>query len=144
MILSDEPILYPYVTQPDILVVMSQEAYTRFTPDLKAGRHTDHRAGTGADLRYQAGERVYGVPATRLAEELGKRMVLNIVMVGFFAAVTHVLSADSLRKAVADSVPPAMRDLNLRAFDKGFEFGLTKVRELAAEEHETVPSLEDE
>jgi hypothetical protein len=46
--------------------------------------------------------------------------------------------------AVADSVPPAMRDLNLRAFDKGFEFGLTKVRELAAEEHETVPSLEDE
>ena len=29
VILSSEPILYPYVTQPDILVVMSQEAYTR-------------------------------------------------------------------------------------------------------------------
>ena len=37
VILSTEPILYPYVTQPDVLVVMSQEAYTRFAPQLKPG-----------------------------------------------------------------------------------------------------------
>ena len=144
VILSDEPVLYPYVTRTDILVVMSQEAYTKFTPDLKESGILIVEEDLVRISGIKAGERVYGVPATRIAEELGKRMVLNIVMVGFFAAVTHVLSADSLRKAVADSVPPAMRDLNLRAFDKGFEFGLTKVRELAAEEHETVPSLEDE
>ena len=35
---------------------------------------------------------VYSVPATRIAEELGKRMVLNSVMVGFFTAVTRLLS----------------------------------------------------
>ncbi len=35
VILDSEPILYPYVTQPDILVVMSQEAYSLFTPQLK-------------------------------------------------------------------------------------------------------------
>jgi 2-oxoglutarate ferredoxin oxidoreductase subunit gamma len=73
---------------------------------------------------------VYSVPATRLAEELGKRMVLNIVTVGFFAAVTGLLGVDSLRKAVADSVPPAMRDLNLEAFERGLEYGLTKVKEV--------------
>ena len=37
VILSDEPILYPYVTQPDVLVVMSQEAFRRFSPELKEG-----------------------------------------------------------------------------------------------------------
>jgi hypothetical protein len=37
VILSDEPILYPYVTQPHVLVVMSQEAYTRFAPELREG-----------------------------------------------------------------------------------------------------------
>src|ERR1700758_5830762 len=37
VILSGEPVLYPYVTQPDVLVVMSQEAYTRFAPELKPG-----------------------------------------------------------------------------------------------------------
>ena len=70
-----------------------------------------------------SGIRVYGVPATRLAEELGRKMVLNIVMVGFFGAVAGILDRESLRKAVADSVPPAFQDLNLRAFDKGFEYG---------------------
>jgi 2-oxoglutarate ferredoxin oxidoreductase subunit gamma len=37
VIISTEPILYPYVTQPDVLVVMSQEAFTRFAPQLKPG-----------------------------------------------------------------------------------------------------------
>jgi len=67
--------------------------------------------------------KVYSVPATRLAEELGKRMVLNSVMVGFFTAVAHLLEADAVRQAVADSVPPSFRDLNLKAFEMGFEYG---------------------
>jgi 2-oxoglutarate ferredoxin oxidoreductase subunit gamma len=52
-------------------------------------------------------------------------MVLNVVMVGFFGAVTGLISPESLRKAVADSVPAAFQELNLRAFDKGFEFGVS-------------------
>ena len=35
VILSDYPILYPYVTRPDIMMVMSQEAYNKFAPELK-------------------------------------------------------------------------------------------------------------
>jgi len=77
------------------------------------------------------GVRFYGVPATRLAEELGRKVVLNIVMVGFFAAVTGLLEADALRKAIADSVPPHMEKLNLKAFDKGFEYGSHTLDRLA-------------
>lgn len=123
VILSDLPVLYPYVTQPDILVVMSQEAYSRFTPELKDGGilivEEDLVRLTGLPRNI----RVYGVPATRLAEELGKKMVLNVVMVGFFCAVTALLDRDAMRNAVADSVPAPFRELNLRAFDKGFEYG---------------------
>jgi 2-oxoglutarate ferredoxin oxidoreductase subunit gamma len=123
VILSNEPILYPYVTRPDILVTMSQEAFALFTPQLK----DDGILIIEQDLvhveKLPPGVRVYGVPATRLAEELGKRMVLNIVMVGFFAAVTNVLEPEAIRQAVADSVPPAFRELNIKAFDKGFEYG---------------------
>jgi 2-oxoglutarate ferredoxin oxidoreductase subunit gamma len=123
VILSDHPILYPYVTQPDVLVVMSQEAYTRFTPELKDGGILIVEEDLVNLGEIKGGVRVHGVPATRLAEELGKRMVLNVVMVGFFAAVTGLLTPESLRKAVADSVPPATRELNLKAFDKGFDYG---------------------
>ncbi|HEY1337668.1 MAG TPA: 2-oxoacid:acceptor oxidoreductase family protein [Bryobacteraceae bacterium] len=131
VILSTEPILYPYVTQPDILVVMSQEAYTRFTPQLKLRGILITEQDLVRIDRAPAGVRLYGVPATRLAEELGRKVVLNIVMVGFFGAVTGLLDPESLRKAVADSVPAAMQKLNLEAFDKGFEYGSKLLLEMA-------------
>ncbi len=124
VILSDEPILYPYVTQPDVLVTLSQEAYTKFTPDLKENGILIVEKDLVRLSAIKPGVRVYSVPATRLAEELGKRMVQNSVMVGFFAAVSNLLTPDSLRKAVADSVPAAFQELNLKAFDKGYEYGM--------------------
>jgi 2-oxoglutarate ferredoxin oxidoreductase subunit gamma len=123
VILSTEPILYPYVTQPEILVVMSQEACTRFVPQLKPGGILITEQDLVRVGQMPNGVRAFGVPATRLAEELGRKVVLNVVMVGFFGAVTNLLDPDSLRKAVEDSVPPAMAKLNLQAFDKGYEFG---------------------
>lgn len=125
LVVSDSPVLYPYVTWPDIMVIMSQEAYNRFAPELKPGGMLiiEEDLVRVSDLKGET--KVYAIPATRFAEELGKRMVLNSVMVGFFTAVTKLLSADAVRKAVADSVPGTFRDLNLKAFDKGYEYGLT-------------------
>jgi 2-oxoglutarate ferredoxin oxidoreductase subunit gamma len=125
LVLSESPVLYPYVTRPDFLVVMSQEAYARFVPELKEGGTliVEQDLVRVSDLNQEI--QVYSVPATRIAEELGKRMVLNSVMVGFFTAVTHLLDPDAVRKAVADSVPPSFRELNLQAFEKGLEQGAT-------------------
>jgi 2-oxoglutarate ferredoxin oxidoreductase subunit gamma len=123
LMLSDQPVLYPYVTQPDVLVVMSQEAYTKFAPELKDRGTLLIERDLVRVSEMPAQTRIYSIPATRIAEELGKRMVLNIVMVGFFAAVTQLLEADAVRKAIADSVPASFRELNLKAFDKGYEYG---------------------
>ncbi len=123
LIISDSPVLYPYVTQPDIMVVMSQEAYNRFANELKPEGLLIVEEDLVRVSNLNRDKKVYSIPATRLAEELGKRMVLNSVMVGFFTAVTKLLTADAVRKAVADSVPPSFRELNLKAFDKGFEYG---------------------
>jgi 2-oxoglutarate ferredoxin oxidoreductase subunit gamma len=123
LIVSEAPVLYPYVTHPDILVVMSQEAYARFVPELKDGGILIVEQDMVRVSDLPGAIKVYSVPATRMAEELGKRMVLNSVMVGFFTAVTHLLEPDAVRKAVADSVPASFRELNLRAFEKGFEYG---------------------
>jgi 2-oxoglutarate ferredoxin oxidoreductase subunit gamma len=142
VITSDNPVLYPYVTRPDILVVMSQEAFTKFLPDLKQGGTLVAEADMVQLANVKPGTKVFTCPATRIAEELGKRMVLNIVMVGFFAAVTEVCQPESLRKAVADSVPPAFKELNLKAFDKGFEYGSRKL-ELSPEGEEQLVATGD-
>ncbi|MGA8539176.1 MAG: 2-oxoacid:acceptor oxidoreductase family protein [Terriglobales bacterium] len=124
LVISNTPVLYPYVTVPDILVVMSQEAYVKFGSELKDGgiMIVEQDLVRVADLKKNI--QVYSIPATRIAEELGKRMVLNSVMVGFFTAVTQLLEPDAVRKAVADSVPSNFRELNLKAFERGLECGI--------------------
>ena len=145
LMLSDQPVLYPYVTQPDVLVVMSQEAYTKFAPELKDGGTLLIERDLVRVSEMPAQTRIYSIPATRIAEELGKRMVLNIVMVGFFAAVTQLLKPDAVRNAIADSVPSSFRELNLKAFDKGYEYGqaaLAAGPERPDLEHDAVVSQE--
>jgi len=125
LVVSDSPVLYPYTTHPDIMVLMSQEAYNRFAPELKPGGVLIVEEDLVRVSNLNHDKQLYSIPATRFAEELGKRMVLNSVMVGFFTAVTKLLTADAVRKAVADSVPSSFRELNLKAFDKGYEYRLT-------------------
>jgi len=123
VVVSDGEILYPYVTRPHVLVCMSQDAYNRFSPKIADGGLLLIEQDMVNPEPVPNGARVYGVPATRIAEELGRRMVLNIVMVGFFAAVAKVVGPEAMRKAVEDSVPGGTTDLNLAAFDRGFAWG---------------------
>lgn len=121
---STEAIAYPYVKHPDVLVLMSQDAYNQFVPSLKPGGLVLYEEElVTVDGRLPKGSKAIGIPATRFAEELGRRLVLNIVMVGFFAGVTGLLSFESVEKAVKDSVPKGTEDLNMRALKKGFEYG---------------------
>ncbi|HTZ71138.1 MAG TPA: 2-oxoacid:acceptor oxidoreductase family protein [Acetobacteraceae bacterium] len=138
VILSDSPVLYPYVTRPDILVVMSQEAYTLFSPQIKDTGILVIEEDLVRIGELPAGVRVYSIPATRIAEELGKKMVLNIVMVGFFGAVSGVVDPDALRQAVAASVPEAYRELNLKAFDRGFDYGTKELSEVIVKQESQV------
>jgi 2-oxoglutarate ferredoxin oxidoreductase subunit gamma len=124
LIVSQTPVLYPYLTKPDIMVVMSQEAYSKFAPELKPGGLLLIEQDLVRVQDLANSPRVYGIPASRMAEQLGKRMVLNIVMVGFFGAISQVVSRESLRKAVEDSVPAAFRELNAKALEAGFDYGL--------------------
>ena len=138
VILSDSPVLYPYVPHPDILMVMSQEAYTLFSPQIKDNGILIIEEDLVRIGELPPGVRVYSIPATRIAEELGKKMVLNIVMVGFFGSVSQVIDPDALRKAVAASVPEAYRELNLKAFDRGFEYGTKALSEVIVKQESQV------
>jgi 2-oxoglutarate ferredoxin oxidoreductase subunit gamma len=140
LVLSPTPVLYPYVVKPDLMVLMSQEAYVKFAKDIKPG-------GTiiiERDLvRVQElpvpDVKVFAIPATRIAEDLGKRMVQNVVMTGFFGAISGLLKRESLRKAIEDSVPAAFAELNRKAFDAGYEYGLKHLESGAMELGEEDP-----
>jgi 2-oxoglutarate ferredoxin oxidoreductase subunit gamma len=133
LMVSREPVLYPYLSRPDILVTMSQDAYRKFSPGLKEGGtlifEEDLVRPATPDEELERRYRVYRVPATRLAEELGRKMVMNIVLVGFFVAVTGLMKAESAREAIRESVPPGTESLNLAAFEKGYAYGLKQLED---------------
>jgi len=123
IVVSDESVEYPYVTKPDILVVMSQEACNQFAPEMAPGGVLLYESDLVKPHNVPEGIKTYGVPATRLAEKLQRRMVANIVMVGFFAAVTDLMDVDAVRKSVETSVPQGTESLNLEAFELGYGHG---------------------
>ena len=68
------------------------------------------------------GQPAFGIPSTRIAESLGRSIVQNIVMLGFFAAATKIVSQENMREAVKTSVPAGTEELNLKAFDAGWSY----------------------
>jgi len=127
VIVDDHMIAYPYVKHPDVLVVMSQESLTRFGSEIAEGGILIIEEELVKLDTVPNNARVFSVPATRFAEELGKKLVTNIVMVGFFTAVTQVISHDAMRRAVLESIPKGTEDLNTKAFEKGYEYGKSLV-----------------
>lgn len=121
VIISEKDIYYPNVRVPDILVCMSQSGYDKFYTLLK-------EEGTliiDQDLvRSEDIERdFFAIPATRIAEELGRKMMANIIMVGFFTAVTGAISPKAARDTVLSSVPKGTEKMNETALKRGFDFG---------------------
>ncbi len=124
LVLSEEKVLYPYVRRPDLLVAMSQEGLSTYIDHLKPSGRLIYESDLVDISSVPAAIPRFGVPATALAESLRRRIVTNIVMVGFIASVVEEIGGDSARAAVLQSVPKGTEQLNGRAFDLGFEYGL--------------------
>lgn len=131
VVISDGPISYPYVANPAVLVVMSQEAYEKYSQGLSQ----DVPMLIDEDLvklKKSEKHRVFAIPSTRFARELGREAVANIVMVGFLAAVTGIVPADAMKKSVLDSVPKGTEELNTKAFERGYSYGLEQLKAVKA------------
>ena len=122
VVIADGEIAFPRVESADVLVVMSQDAYSTYAP----GRPGDCLLIVDEDLvvldeSLERGRHVLRAPATRLAGELGRRIVANIVMLGFLCGATGVVGIDEMHEAVAATVPKGTEELNARAVDAGYE-----------------------
>jgi 2-oxoglutarate ferredoxin oxidoreductase subunit gamma len=123
VVISDEPVLYPYIDTPDVLVAMSQEAYQKYIPQIRK----DTLVVIDEDLVKPDTASIQMpilMPARRIAAELGRLAVANVVMLGFFTAVTKALSVDAIKESIIASVPKNTGKLNLSAFEEGYASAL--------------------
>lgn len=123
LVVADSKVLYPYITVSDILVAMSQEGYEKFEPELSENGVLLMDEDLVKPKPQRGQVKVFAIPATRFAEQLGRKIVANVVMLGFFTAVTDVVSYEAMKKTIPSTVPEKAVDLNLKAFDMGYEYG---------------------
>ena len=119
VVISDEEIGYCGLYSAEYMMVISQEAHNKYTDDLA----DDAVVVLDPDLVPHADmDDAYEIPVTRLAEELGNKIVANIIMLGAFNEVAELVPEQALRDSVKDSVPGRFIDLNMKAVDTGIEY----------------------
>ena len=117
-------VLSPASSEPHVLVAFNQESLLKFGPTVKPGGTilydssvTEKTPDVAADVA------LIGVPFTRIATELGKRLVKNMVAMGAMQAATTLFPRESFETALneAHGSKPAILELNLRAFSTGID-----------------------
>ncbi len=126
VVIADKIIHYPYIRKCDFLICMSQAGYEKYIEALKP----DGVLLVESDLVRPRGKEVdfFAIPATRMAEELGRKMMANIIMLGFFTAVTSLISIKAFRETLVKSVPKGTEEKNMLAFNKGVDYGLALLK----------------
>jgi 2-oxoglutarate ferredoxin oxidoreductase subunit gamma len=123
VVVSEDPITYPKVICPNLLVIMSQEAFTCYSREITPGGMLIVDEDLVKDIALDGDIQLYSIPATRIAKELGNKIVANVVMLGAIAALSHAIRKKALLESVRESVPARFLELNERAFEAGYEYG---------------------
>jgi len=129
VIVSEGEIAFPYAEKPQMVICMSQEGFTKNKDALIPGGLLIWDSDLVEVDELNPAWQCFDVPATRIAEEMGNKMMANIVMLGFVSALSDLVSVESLKNAMLGSVPPKTRDKNLAAFERGREYGLKAMQE---------------
>ncbi len=119
IIVSDESIRYPKVRKADYSVLMSQKALEMYLKDARE----DGVLIVDPDLvrvdDIEGAYEIVKVPAMKIADSLGLRLISNMVMLGALVKKSGLFDLEVLEKAVADVVPEKTLDLNLQAIKAG-------------------------
>ncbi len=119
VIISSEQINYPKVTNPNILVCLTQEAYNKFSSIVLPGGLiiTDSRFVT-VNRNCDAVQKELPIYDT-VVGKLGNPIVLNVCMLGVVVKFLPVVKKESVIKAVTTKINPKFIDLNTQAFNIG-------------------------
>jgi 2-oxoglutarate ferredoxin oxidoreductase subunit gamma len=121
VIVSDEPIEFPRVTHPDVLVAQAQDSINRFGEVVKPGGILIVDSDMVQEIPTNIKQK-FTIPATSIARNQVKAAVTaNMVMLGALCKVTQVVSRTALEQAIKKAVPKGKEDINLEAFSLGYE-----------------------
>jgi 2-oxoglutarate ferredoxin oxidoreductase subunit gamma len=111
VIISDELIGSPVVTNPDILIVMNEASLNKFLPRLKQEGLFLYDSSLIKDPHLRTDVENVGVSATEISRRIGNTKSANMVMLGACIAKAGIVSETSVFEALESSVPGRKKNI---------------------------------
>lgn len=130
VILSDERISSPVLNQFDTAIILNQQSLDKFEKMVKPGGvlifdpNGIIKEPTRTDIQ------VYKIEGTRIAAEMGKPIIFNMIVLGAFLKAKPIVKLENVRKGLEKSLPERHHKLipmNIEAIEIG-ERELVQVR----------------
>lgn len=125
VVLSSNEIASPIVHEPDTLIALNGPSLAKFEPKIKKEGKMFYNSSLINQKEFRSDLKTWGIPATKLAAELGNEKVANIVMVGAYCRFSEMFTPQDVTETFPRLVPAnkkEMLEINLAAFNKGFQF----------------------
>ena len=124
VIISESEINYPKVLQPNVLVCLTQQAYSKFNPVIRPGGLliTDNHF-VSLERKVDALQKELPMYKT-VMDTIGNPIVFNICMLGAVIGLTDLVGPQSIMKVLESHIPPDFLKINQQALDLGVELGV--------------------
>ena len=122
VIIGDEAVGTPIVTEPQVIVAMNLPSLDKFEPHLSAGGTLLINSSLIERPAHRTDVKVLLVPCNDIAKELGNPKVSNMVMVGAILAASGVVKIESVLQVLAKKIfknKPEVMKLNEEAIRRG-------------------------
>ena len=125
VVISSGEIDHPEVIEADVFIALSNEAYRKFSANVKPGGLLI----VDADKVESPDEKAIKIPVTRLAfETTGRQITANTVALGVLVGLTGVVSKEAIEQAVTARAPRGTEEMNRKALQAGFDAAAEKAR----------------
>ncbi len=124
IIIGDEPVGTPIVTEPSVVVAMNLPSLDKFEPMLPVGGTLLINSSLIDRKPHRTDVKTHYVPCNDIAQELGNLKVANMVMVGAIIAASGVVNIDSVITVLAKKIfknKPKVMPINEQAIRRGLE-----------------------
>jgi len=124
VIISDDYIASPVVDEPTEVVAFNLPSMLKFEKILKENGILIINSSVIDTKPHRENIKVIKIPANDIAEELGNKMVSNMVMLGAYLKATKAVTLKSIEKALQERLTGKKSDLikiNLEAIKAGMK-----------------------
>lgn len=121
VIISDEEIASPVFTHPTTAVVMNDPSTIKFSPMIEADGYLIMDTDLVKTRIHRKEIRIFGLPATSMANDLGDVRCANIILLGALIRITDSFDPEICEKTLKEyfQSKPDIIDLNVKAFRTG-------------------------